>query len=106
MGEYLDEVGPEYKAYLFGMPRIYYGTHKSVDFLRGNDAPVTDIREPLTGEPTFVDPNSKAVFIFIPEREGELQLVQQYMPGGEVFRKYDCGELMMITYRVDGSSLR
>ncbi|RME45889.1 MAG: phospholipid carrier-dependent glycosyltransferase [Chloroflexi bacterium] len=103
MGEYLGTVGPEYKAYLMGAPRIRYGIHRSVDFLSEGTS-VTNVDERITSEPTFVDPNSKVVFIFIPDRQNELTFVKQYMPGGKVLRKYDCGNLMMVIYQVDGSS--
>lgn len=102
MGAYLGDLEPGYQAYLLGEPRIRYGIHPSVDFLSGGVS-VTDVREPLTGPPTFVDPKSKAVFVFIPERENELAFVQQYMPGGRVVHKYDCDDLMMVIYQVDGS---
>jgi 4-amino-4-deoxy-L-arabinose transferase-like glycosyltransferase len=105
MGEALGKAGLEYKAYLFGYPRIWYGIHPSVDYLSGGN-PITDIKDPLTGPPTFVQPGSKAIFFFTPEREGEMAAVMEYLPGGKVTRIYDCNVLMMTIYQVgaaDGS---
>lgn len=101
MGSYAAKLGPTYAPYSLSAPRVLYGIHKSVDFLTGG-LPITDIVDPLTGPPTFIDPHSRAVFFFTPERENELTFVQSYMPGGKVDRLYDCGNLIMIAYVVPG----
>jgi 4-amino-4-deoxy-L-arabinose transferase-like glycosyltransferase len=102
MGYQLGALGPTYQPYLLGGPNLVYGIHKSVDFLSGG-IPIIDIKDPLTGSPTFIDPNSRAVFFFMPAREGELAVVQSYMPGGRVGRLYDCHNLIMVTYVTPGS---
>jgi 4-amino-4-deoxy-L-arabinose transferase-like glycosyltransferase len=99
MGEALGKAGLEYKAYLLGYPRIWYGIHPSVDYLSGGN-PITDIKDPLSGPPTFVEPGSKAIFFFTPEREGEMAAVMAYLPGGTVRHIYDCDVLMMTIYQV------
>lgn len=102
MGYYLGELGPAYKPYVVGVPHVAYGIHKSVDFLSGG-IPVTDVMDPLTGPPTFVDPHSPAVFFFTEERLGELAIVQNYMPGGRVERVFDCGKQLLTAYVAPGS---
>lgn len=101
LGEYAGRLGPTYAPYSLSAPRVRYGTFKSVDYFT-NSLPITDIVDPLTGPPTFIDPHSRAVFFFTPQREGELAFVQSYMPDGTVDRLYDCGKLIMTAYVVPG----
>jgi 4-amino-4-deoxy-L-arabinose transferase-like glycosyltransferase len=101
MGQALGEAGPDYKAFLFGYPRIWYGIHPSVDFLSGK-IPITDIKDPIAGPPALVKPGEKAIFFFTSDREPEMQWVQQALPGGRVSRIQDCGTPMLTIYRVDG----
>jgi hypothetical protein len=101
MGQSLGEAGTDYRAFLFGYPRIWYGIHPSVDFLSGGN-PITDIKDPITAPPSFVKPGEKAIFFFTPDREGELAWVQQAVPGGEVRRILDCKNPMLTVYQVDG----
>ncbi len=101
MGTYLGTLDRDYTAYLFGAPVIIYGVHPSVDFLSGK-LPVRNVNEPLKGEPTFVDRNRSAVFLFIPQREQELAIVEQYFPGGTKGELRDIGRnpLRLIVYEV------
>ncbi|MHB0869054.1 MAG: glycosyltransferase family 39 protein [Chloroflexota bacterium] len=100
MGKYLGTLDRDYKGYLFGAPVILYGIHPSVDFLSGR-LPMQNVNEPLRAEPAFVDRNRSAVFLFIPQREPELSLVQRYFPGGTRRELYDQGrKLVMIVYEV------
>jgi uncharacterized membrane protein len=101
LGAYAARLGPTYAPYSLSAPRVLYGIHKSVDYFT-NGLPITDIVDPLTGPPTFIDPHSRAVFFFTPERESELAYVQSYMPGGAVDRLLDCGKLIMTAYVVPG----
>jgi len=101
MGAYAGKLGPTYAPYALSAPRVLYGIYKSVNYFTSG-LPITDIVDPLTGPPTFIDPHSRAVFFFTPQREGELAFVQSYMPGGKVDRLYDCGTLIMTAYVVPG----
>jgi hypothetical protein len=101
MGESLGQAGPGYKAYLLGYPRIWYGIHPSVDYLSGK-IPISDIKQPLTGPTTLQSQNGRVIFFFTPEREREMDWVKQSVPGGEVRRIYDCGNLMLTIYQVGG----
>ena len=97
IGSYIGDLGPEYEPYLVTAPREIYGVYRSIDFLSGN-VPLNNIKEQLTGPPTFIDANSKAAFFFTPQREGELEHIRNYFPEGKVDRIYDCEELLMIVY--------
>jgi 4-amino-4-deoxy-L-arabinose transferase-like glycosyltransferase len=102
MGHYLQELEGDYQAYLFGAPSLYwrFGT---MPFM----APAvqgTDIVEPLDGPPDFLDGTAGTagrdmVFLFLPDRSGELAWVQQALPGGQIREFYDnAGRLRFIAY--------
>jgi len=99
-GSTLGRLGFSYQGYLLGGPVVFYGVYDSMDYLSGG-VPVTDVRDPLTGPPTFINPDRNSAFFFIPERVGEMALIQQVLPGGSVQQIYDCGNLMMTVYIVD-----
>ena len=101
IGSYIGDLGPEYEPYLVTAPREIFGIYRSIDFLSGN-IPTNNIKEQLTGPPTFINADTKAVFFFTPQREGELEHVRNYFPGGTVDRVYDCEELLMIVYVTPG----
>ena len=111
MGKKLGEVGPGYNAYLLGDQNVWYGIHKSVDYLSGF-IPLTNVKlaadasgQPVytdfDGNPITFDPAWKAIFFFIPQREGELATIQARMPGGKIERTYDCQSPMLVIYQVD-----
>lgn len=84
LGQYLRSLGPGWKAYMFTPPRIYSG-FATIPF-RAPEVPRYDVLEPLTGRPGFVDPGRRAVFLFLPEREAELSVVQNTYPDGTLRR--------------------
>gem|GEM_PF-447652 len=97
IGSYIGDLGPDYEPYLLTAPREIYGVYRSIDFLSSN-RPLQDIKEPLTGPPTFIAAHRQAVFFFTPQREGELGYVRDQFPGGKVDRIFDCEELLMVVY--------
>jgi 4-amino-4-deoxy-L-arabinose transferase-like glycosyltransferase len=105
MGEALGRSGPSYRAFLFGYPRIWYGIHPSVDYLSGR-IPITDIKEPLRAPANLLKPGEGGIFFFTPDREKELAFVQQAHPGGQVRQVYDCKQLMLTIYQLDGERLQ
>lgn len=83
LGYYLRELGPSYEEYFFGAPRMW-AEFGSTPFI-AKDVPIYDVKEPFSGTALdFVNPDRKAVFVFLPERIGELDLVRQLAPGGTV----------------------
>jgi hypothetical protein len=100
MGKYLRLLGPEYQCYFFGAPRIFYG-HATIPFL-AQGVTGTDITKPIVDKVDFVNPSRNAVFIFLPERRGELDVVRRFYPTGRLreFRNMR-GELLYVAYEVD-----
>jgi hypothetical protein len=98
LGHYLQGLEGEYKAYFFGPPRMSW-TFGTMPFL-APDVQGQDIVEPLSGPPDFSEGRS-AVFLFLPERAGELDQVRRALPGGQLREFLDVrGELRFIAYEV------
>jgi 4-amino-4-deoxy-L-arabinose transferase-like glycosyltransferase len=97
VGTYTGKLGAAYTPYLVTAPRINYGVYQSMEYLNSL-RPMLEFKEPLTVPPTSLDPKSKAVFFFTPERQGELAMIQRVMPGGKVDHVYDCNVLLMTVY--------
>jgi len=101
MGKYLRHLGPDYQCYLFGPPRIYYRGIPTIPFLaRGVTG--TDVLEPITEDVDFVNPERRAVFIFLPERRSEFNVVRRFYPDGR-FREFynQDGEALFFAYEAD-----
>ena len=100
MGKYMRSLGPEWNCYFHGPPRMYYG-FATIPFIAQGVVGM-DVLEPLKGPPTFVDLSKEAVFIFLPERLGELGAVRQSYPTGQLreFRRED-GTLLFVSYEAD-----
>jgi hypothetical protein len=100
IGHYLRDMEGDYHAYFLGAPLLYWG-FGSTNFL----APAVtgeDIVEPLSAPPYDVETTRTAVWIFLPERTGELSWVQQAFPAGELEEFRDAGgELRFVTYLVE-----
>ncbi len=99
MAWYLRDLGDDYRVYFFGAPRMYldFATIPFIDRgIRG-----VDVKDPLNGPPTFVDPSYRSVFVFLPERLGELSTIKAFLPGGveEEKRGEDRGQLLFVSYR-------
>ncbi len=77
-----DRLGPDWRVYFFGPPRMYYG-FGTIPYL-APDIEGVDITEPLTAppDPGLAQPGKHAAFLFLPERRPELDLVRQTFPDG------------------------
>ncbi len=99
IGHYLRDQAPGTQVYFLGAPRIYWG-FGTMEFL----APQVeghDIEQPLTGPPDLPDVGQGELFVFLPDRAGELQWVQAAFPGGRVREFHDDQErLRFIAYEV------
>lgn len=83
LGKYArDELGPDWRIYFFGPPRMYVG-FSTIPYL-APDVPREDVPNRLTAPPPpeFVVPDQHAAFVFLPERQAELGLVRRTFPNG------------------------
>jgi 4-amino-4-deoxy-L-arabinose transferase-like glycosyltransferase len=101
MGRYLRVLGPGYQCYFFGAPRMYYGFATIPFIARGVQG--TDVLEPIQDSVTFVNPERKAVFVFLPERLNELDVVRRFYPEGSLreFRAKN-GLVLFVAYEAGG----
>lgn len=100
LGKYLRVLGPQYQCYLLGAPRIYYG-HPPIPFLAQGVTGV-DVVERVQDKIEFVNPSRDAVFVFLPERRAEFDVVRRLYPVGS-FREFrnPKGRLLFVAYEVD-----
>ena len=101
MAWYLRGIGTDHRVYFFGAPRMFLDFATIPFIARGVQG--MDVKEPLTGPPSFVGQEPRSVFIFLPERQQELQVLKRYLPAGvqEEVRGRELGRLLFVAYRVD-----
>ena len=63
----------------------------------------TDVKEPITDNVDFVNPERRAVFVFLPERRSEFDIVQRLYPEG-LFREFrnQKGQILFFAYEANG----
>lgn len=97
-----DQPTRDLEVYSFAAPRMSYHSHSTIPFLAPGMRP-TEIIDPLTETPPW-SVKGPTVFIFLPEREGELRFVQEAVPNGVIHRHLLPNGLHTFTsYRVEGS---
>lgn len=85
LGKYArDELDPNWRIYFFGPPRMYV-TFGSIPYI-APEVEGVDFVEPLDAplDRNQIPPDKHAVFVFLPERLGELDLVRETFPDGEL----------------------
>ena len=82
MGLYLRSLGPGYRYYFLGPPRMY-ASFPSLSYLAPG-VEGRDVLDPLAGPPAFVEPDRRPVFLFLPERLKELEAVRLAYPEGRL----------------------
>lgn len=82
IGLYLEQQPDNVFVYFFGIPRMFY-TNGAIRFIAWG-VPGYDVAEPITSPDMLPPPPSgyRPVFIFLPERLGELHVVQGRYPDG------------------------
>jgi 4-amino-4-deoxy-L-arabinose transferase-like glycosyltransferase len=102
LGHYLADVSPDYQVFFFGAPRMYI-SYSGIEFLAGRRVGA-DVVQPLPPgqRPAMVRGERRLIFIFLPERLGEMQAVRQFFPNGQELH-FDgrFGKDIVIIYRVD-----
>ncbi len=101
VGEYLHKQKPGSFVYFFGPPRmwVHYAT---IPFLAPG-MELADVETPLAAPPELGSSAQDMIFIFLPERVGELQWVMQAYPGGEREEvPGHTGNTLFVAYRYPG----
>lgn len=99
----LNELDDTHKTYFLGAPWMYWG-FGTIPYL-APDMEGEDIQEPLEmpPPPSLLPPGRGAVFVFLPQRAGELALVRRAFPGGRLHELHAGtieGELLATLYLV------
>jgi hypothetical protein len=97
--DYLETKAAPEPIYFFGWPRMGYYSIASIAYLEP-EFTAQDVMQPLTNPPTWPlsDPT---LFMFLPERRGELELVARSYPGGQITQHgRSDGQVLFITYEV------
>jgi len=99
MGLYLQRLGADYRYYFYGAPRMFAG-FPNVRYL-APDVEGVDVMPP-PADPPDVGGDKRAVFIFLPERLGELDSLRAAYPAGRRtdFRQ-PSGALLFVSYEPD-----
>ncbi|MHB9031586.1 MAG: glycosyltransferase family 39 protein [Anaerolineae bacterium] len=100
VGYYLQALGPSYRCYFFGAPRMFYnfGTIRYLaQGVVGLDAPA-DPAAPLD----WINAQGHSVFVFVPERFAEIETMMRLYPGGTVRQKLSVrADPLFYSYEVD-----
>lgn len=98
---YLDAQEPSPEVYFFGFPRMSYDSLSTIPYLVPQ-VTAHDIRDPLENRPEW-DLHGPAIFIFLPEREGEVRYIRAAYPGGH-YRQFSNanGTELFTAYEVTG----
>lgn len=95
LGDYL-RVQPAFdQVYLLGDNTFAAGIFPTTDYLSGS-IPIINILEPFAPP----DTHGSTLFVIVPSRVPERELIRQFAPDGTSTRVTDCGKLMFLVYRV------
>ena len=99
MGRYLRSLGPSYRCFFFGPPRMYHN-FATIPFLAQN-VPVIDAPEKPGADLSWVQGAGTPVFCFLPERLAELDQVKGLYPQG-ILRQFSNarGDPLFYAYEV------
>ena len=103
VGRYVGQQPRLARAYLFGEPRVRYGTHQSVDFLRRGRS-IANAREVPATQEQAAPGGVPLVLLFVPERRAEYEEAVERFPGGRTVELRDCGALVLRAYHVPTGS--
>jgi 4-amino-4-deoxy-L-arabinose transferase-like glycosyltransferase len=99
VGEYLHQQEPGSRVYFFGPPRMWVG-YATIPYL-APEMTLADVEQPVSGPVTLTLGLPETFFIFLPERAGELQWVQQTYPQGVVQEYYGHEDaVLFVVYKV------
>lgn len=91
---------PGHPVYLLGLPRMGFITHASIRYLAPEVARY-DVEPTLTAPPAW-ELTRPTTFIVLPERQAELEMIEQSFPGGhETTELGKDGEALFVLYEID-----
>ena len=95
-----DEEPGTQRVYFFGFPRMGYFSHSTIPYLVPRVA-AEEVNEPLSQPPNW-PVYEPTLFIFLPERVGELEYVRTTYPDGTYREFYSAsGQFLFAVYKVD-----
>jgi hypothetical protein len=101
LGRELRSLGQDARVYFAGPPRMWYDGFPNIRFL-APDAIGLSLEEPLSAGSERLTVEGLTLFVFLPERVGELEVVRRWYPDGELREIHGTvGELLYYEYRVD-----
>lgn len=95
LGAYLKTLDRETRVFLLRDDLLFYGSHRSVDFLSGG-LPVTNVTDPVA----TIRGGTNFAVVAVPNRADELRLWAIDHPGGKFQRDYDCDRLILLAYYI------
>ncbi|MAG35555.1 MAG: hypothetical protein CL878_04830 [Dehalococcoidia bacterium] len=87
------------QTYLFGEPRVSYGTHPSVDLLR-RGRPLSNAKQLPLSRAAVAPDDAPLLMLFVEEREAEYQEALSRFPGGRSIELRDCAAGTVRAYHV------
>ena len=99
IGHYLRGLGDgPRRAYIVGPPHVFF--KYIISFI--SDADGMDVSDPVTDPTAFVADDRDAVFVFVPERIAELDVVRRFYPDGRLWTFTDeaSDDTLFVAYEV------
>lgn len=99
LADHLQEYDDSWEVFFVGWPRMGYRSILSTVYLAPHIS-ATDINNPW-GDPTNPVPDGdKLLFVFLPQRQADLDLCMQQYPGGELISVHGLQEMLFYMYRL------
>jgi 4-amino-4-deoxy-L-arabinose transferase-like glycosyltransferase len=96
-----EALGSGATVYLSGVPRLYYYGFQNIPYI-APDAQGTDVNTPWIGTDQPPELGGPTLFVFTPERQGELAVIQSWFPEGTTTEHFlPSGEYLYTSYLVN-----
>nr|MBA2278031.1 glycosyltransferase family 39 protein [Chloroflexia bacterium] len=101
LARHLENLPPGTTVYFSGPPRMWYDGFPNLAFIARETRGIT-VERPWDERSLVPKLDGPTVFVFLPERVGELDRVRSWFPNGETRElSFDNGEPLFTVYRVD-----
>jgi hypothetical protein len=98
IGDYMAQQPLNSMTYMAALPDYTASGWATIEYLR-NSRPFEDIKIPMDQALPTLKFAPRTVFIFPPERQNELAIVQKAYPGGQVVKRYVGNQLFFTAYQ-------